>query len=73
MKTRGALPDPCATKGSARYLTFVLLTTFPLLTRPWRASVPVRVIVPERVQFVRWLRKRQRGLQFLKRINNSSS
>lgn len=61
MKTRGAL----TTKDSARYLTFVRLTTFPLLTRPWRASVPVRVIVPERVQFVRWLGTRQGGLEFL--------
>lgn len=34
----------------AHQLTLVLLTTFPLLTRPWRASVPVRVIVPERNQ-----------------------
>jgi len=51
----------------------VRLTTFPLLTLPWRASVPVRVIVPERVQFVRWLRTRQRGLEFLKLINTSLS
>ena len=34
--------------GSSTYsrLTFVLLMTFPLLTRPCSANVPVRVMVP---------------------------
>lgn len=38
------------TQAAVHQLTLVLLTTFPLLTRPCRASVPVRVIVPERNQ-----------------------